>query len=51
MNYQSSSIYFHIKNPFIIQFLGFYNTLDWASKSENSRGPGAKDPETQNTMQ
>jgi hypothetical protein len=42
MNYQSSSIYFHIKNPFIIQFLGFYNTLDWASISVKHRGLGVR---------
>jgi hypothetical protein len=44
MNYQSSSIYFHIKNPFIIQFLGFYNTLDWASISVKHRGLGVSRP-------
>jgi hypothetical protein len=42
MNLLSSSNYFHIKNPFIIQFLWFYNVLDWASFSGKCRGLGVK---------
>jgi hypothetical protein len=30
MNYTSSSIYFHIKNYFLITFTGFYKSLEWA---------------------
>ena len=30
MNYQSSSNYFPIENPFINYFLWFYTALDWA---------------------
>jgi hypothetical protein len=38
MNYQSSSNYFLIKNPFINYFLWFYTALDWASISVKHRG-------------
>ena len=51
MNLLSSSSYFHNKNPFSISFISFKQSLDWATISENSRGPAAKDPKTQNTMQ
>jgi hypothetical protein len=37
MNYQSSSNYFPIENPFINYFLWFYTALDWASNSEKPR--------------
>jgi hypothetical protein len=42
MNYQSSSNYFLIKNPFINYFLWFYTALDWASNSGKIRGSGAR---------
>jgi hypothetical protein len=42
MNYQSSSNYFPIGNPFINYFLWFYTALDWASNSGKIRGSGAR---------
>jgi hypothetical protein len=44
MNYQSSSNYFLIKNPFINYFLWFYKVLDWASISVKHRGLGVSRP-------
>jgi hypothetical protein len=42
MNYQSSSNYFSIENPFINYFLWFYTALDWASITGKVRGLGVR---------
>jgi hypothetical protein len=47
MIYTNSSTYFYIKNLFSVYFLGFPNLLDWASISEENRGPGANVTKTQ----
>jgi hypothetical protein len=31
-------VYFYIENPFLINFPGFYDSLDWASNSGKARG-------------
>jgi hypothetical protein len=51
MNYQSSSNYFSIENPFINYFLWFYTALDWASVTGKVRGLGVRIPKTQRTQQ
>jgi hypothetical protein len=51
MNYQSSSNYFSIENPFLNYFLWFYTALDWASITGKVRGLGVRIPKTQRTQQ
>jgi hypothetical protein len=47
MNYTNSSTYFYIKNLFSNSCIHFKSALDWAPKSENSRGLATKLPVTQ----
>jgi hypothetical protein len=49
MNYQSSSNYFPIENPFINYFLWFYTALDRALITRKVRGLGVRIPKTQRT--
>jgi hypothetical protein len=50
MNYTNSSIYFLIKNHFLITFSGFYNSLDWAHYLRITHGPNPIFSKTQSTV-
>jgi hypothetical protein len=47
---QVSSIYFHLKNHFLITFTGISNSLDLAPITERHRGYHAKVHETQDSL-